>query len=59
MWETKQLQVPSDFQIIYVNLRLGDMSKNLYLRGFFGLSCGIWYVYLCFFVFGLNKQTNK
>ncbi len=36
MWETKQLQVPSDFQIIYVNLRLGDMSKNSYLRGFFG-----------------------
>ncbi len=30
MLETKQLLVPSDFHILYVNLGLGDMSKNLY-----------------------------
>ncbi len=29
--KTKQLLVPSDFHILYVNLGLGDMSKNLYL----------------------------
>ncbi len=42
MWETKQLLVPSDFHILYVNLGLGDMNK-IHISGFFGLICSIWY----------------
>ncbi len=52
MWETKQLQVLSDFHILYVNLGLGDMSKNSYLRFFFDWFevCGMYISVLCIWI---------
>ncbi len=34
MWETKQLLVPSDIHVLYVNLGLGNMNNNSYLWDF-------------------------
>ncbi len=51
MLETKQLLVPSDFHILYVNLGLGDMSKNVYtfiLPDFQYTCIRFIYVYVCF-----------
>ncbi len=53
MWETKQLLVSSDSHIFYVNLGLGDMSKNEYLR--FVLADLQMVCISLYFVFGTNK----
>ncbi len=55
MWETKQLRVPSDFHILYVNLGLGDMSKNSYLGFFLGADLRYVVCISLYFVFELNK----
>ncbi len=54
IWETKQLLVPSDFHILYVNLGLGGMSKNVYLC-FFLADLQFMVCISLYFVFGLNE----